>query len=78
MRSRHESIFTIKHQNKFLIMACLASFILTALIIEVPVLATVFGFARLDLTHYLISVGISLSIIPIVEIIKLIRRVIGK
>ncbi len=78
MRSLTKSIFTIKNQNMWLWGAGIASFLATTLVIEVPFLANAFGFTPIDLKEYLIAMGLAISIIPIVEIIKLIQRLVSK
>ena len=54
--------------------AMLASLVLTTVLIEVPVLAAAFGFTPIGIAEYAISIGLALSIIPIVEIVKAIQR----
>lgn len=80
MRSRRESIFKMGSLNKPLLLAMLASLALTTLIVEVPALASMFQFREggLDPEHYMISFGLSILVIPIVEIVKLIQRKTGK
>lgn len=80
MRSQRGSVFTIGHMNLPLFGAMLASLALTTAIIEIPALASMFEFAEggLDPAHYLISFGLAISIIPIVEIVKLVQRKSGK
>ncbi len=78
MRSLTKSIFTIRSQNKWLWGAGIASFLATTLVIEVPFLANAFGFTPIDLKEYLIAMGLAISIIPIVEIIKFIQRSVSK
>lgn len=80
MRSRRESIFRMGSLNKPLLLAMLASLALTTLIVEVPALASMFQFREggLDPEHYMISFGLSILVIPIVEIVKLIQRKTGK
>lgn len=80
MRSRRESIFKMGNLNKPLLLAMLASLALTTLIVEVPALASMFQFREggLDPEHYMISFGLSILVIPIVEIVKLIQRKTGK
>lgn len=80
MRSRRESIFKMGSLNKPLFLAMLASLALTTLIVEVPALASMFQFRAggLDPEHYMISFGLSILVIPIVEIVKLIQRKNGK
>ncbi|WP_035438429.1 cation-translocating P-type ATPase [Atopobium sp. oral taxon 810] len=77
MRSRRNSIFGLPTQNAWAWGAFAVALLLTWVVIETP-LATVFGFAELDMTHYLMSLGLALLIIPIVEIYKLVMRKLGK
>ena len=78
MRSLHGSIFKMKNQNWWLWGAGLLSLLLTTVVIEVPFLADAFELAQLDLMEYGIAFGLAVSIIPIVEIIKLIQRCFNK
>jgi Ca2+-transporting ATPase len=54
------------------------SLILTTAVIEIPFLANAFGFATIGLKEYGIALGLAVSVIPIVEIIKLFQRIFGK
>ena len=74
LRSSTRSIFTIKTHNIYLLSAILASFVLTLGVIYIPGLNTVFELTALSLTNFLIAVGLSVLIIPIVEIEKTISR----
>lgn len=74
MRSRHESIFRLKTKNKFLFGSLLASFVLTTAVIYVPFLRRAFEFEHISLTEYFVAILIAVSIIPIMEVMKLIRR----
>ena len=78
MRSLRGSIFTIKGQNKWLWGAGVLSLLLTTLVVEVDVLCNAFGLAHLDLMEYGIALGLGFAIIPIVEIVKLIHRLVTK
>ncbi len=78
MRSLHGSIFTMKTQNIWLWGAGLLSFIMTTVVIEVPFLADAFSLAHLNLREYGIAMVLAISIIPIVEIIKIFSRMIDK
>ncbi len=78
MRSLHGSIFKMKSQNIWLWGAAALSLILTTVVIEVPFLANAFELAQLDLPEYGIAFGLAVSIIPIVEICKIIHRAIDK
>lgn len=74
MRSRTESIFTLKKQNKYLWGAMMLSFVLTLGVIYIPGLNAVFQLTALPLGDFLAAMGIAFLIMPIVEIVKLIRR----
>ena len=74
MRSLSGSIFKMKSQNPWLIGAGLLSFILTIAVIEIDFLANAFSLANLNLREYGIALSLSITIIPIVEIVKLISR----
>jgi Ca2+-transporting ATPase len=78
MRSQRGSIFTLKGRNLLLIGAMVLAFLLTTAVIEIPVLADLFGFTVIDLKEYLIALGLALTVIPVVEIVKLIQRAIKK
>lgn len=75
MRSRHESIFRLKTKNKFLFGSLLASFILTTAVIYVPFLSRAFEFEHISIVEYSVAVLIAVSIIPIMELMKLVRRI---
>ncbi len=78
MRSQRGSIFSLKKQNKWLIGSAVLAFILTTVVIEVPFLAKAFDFALIGWEEYSIAFLLGLSIIPLVEIVKLIQRAISK
>lgn len=78
MRSQRGSIFSLKKQNKWLIGSAVLAFILTTVVIEVPFLAKAFEFAVIGWEEYGIAFLLGLSIIPLVEIVKLIQRAISK
>lgn len=82
MRSQRGSVlamsFKHKSHNKWLYLSMVASLVLTTLVIEVPFLATAFGFAELSLKDYAISLALAISIIPIVEIVKACQRAAAK
>ena len=54
------------------------SLILSTAVIYIPFLARAFDFAEITLTEYFTSLGIAFLVIPIVEIVKLIRRIAKK
>jgi Ca2+-transporting ATPase len=78
LRSQRKSIFTLKGQNKILWAAMLGSLLLTTAVIEIPFLATAFGFTTIGLTEYGISIGLAFLVIPVVELVKLIQRSLSK
>lgn len=74
MRSRRQSIFRMKHQNKFLFLAMAASLILTTAVIFIPPIAAAFEFEAISLTEYFIAMGLAVLVIPIVEVVKFFQR----
>ena len=78
MRSLKGSIFTMKTQNLWLWGAGILSLLLTTVVIEVPFLAEVFELAHLSLVEYGIALGLGFTIIPLVEVVKLVHRLIDK
>ena len=74
MRSQKESIFRLGHGNKFLFLAGVGSLLATTLVCEVGFIARAFGFVSVDLTEYLIAIGLGLTVIPVVELVKWIQR----
>ncbi|MBQ8894005.1 MAG: calcium-translocating P-type ATPase, PMCA-type [Clostridia bacterium] len=78
MRSRRKSIFQMKHHNKLLWGSMALSFVLTTTVIYVPFLANAFGFEAISLMEYAVAILLAFSILPIMEIIKLIQRKLNK
>ena len=78
MRSLKGSIFVMKNQNWWLWGAGLLSLLLTTVVIEVPFLAEVFELSHLSLMEYGLALALGFCIIPIVEIVKLVHRMIDK
>lgn len=78
MRSRRQSVFKMKKQNKYLWLAACASLVCTTAVIYVPFLAEAFGFEHISLLEYMVALGLSISIIPIMEVIKFVQRRIAK
>lgn len=78
MRSQRGSIFTMTKQNKFLWLAGIASIGMTTIVIYVPFLAHAFEFEQISLREYGIALFMAACIIPIVEVVKLIQRIISK
>ena len=78
MRSQRGSIFSLKKHNLWLYGAMIAAVILTALVIEVPFLANLFGFTAIDLREYGIAMVLAVLVIPVTELVKLIQRAVAK
>ena len=78
MRSLRNSIFTLKGQNKWLWGAGLLSLVLTSVVVLIPAIAEVFGMVALGWQEYLIAMALGFCIIPLVEIVKLVHRIIDK
>ena len=78
MRSQRGSIFGLKTHNMVLYLAALGSLVATTLVCEVNFIADAFGFVSVDLEEYLIAIGLSILVIPIVEIVKLFQRLAAK
>ncbi|MBR5783360.1 MAG: cation-translocating P-type ATPase [Clostridia bacterium] len=78
MRSQRQSLFSVKQQNKALWLAGLGSVLVTVLVCELPFLANAFELSIVSLKEYGIAALLAFSVIPIVEIIKLIQRTLKK
>ncbi|MBE5756713.1 MAG: calcium-translocating P-type ATPase, PMCA-type [Clostridiales bacterium] len=79
MRSQHNSVFNRKiFSNKSLNIAFIVGVILMLAVILIPGVNALFGTSPLNLIEWVISVGISILIIPFVEIQKWIERKIAK
>ena len=74
MRSREKSLFSLKTVNKTLIIAGIASFVLTTLVCEIPFLAAAFSFTHVGVKEYLAAIGLGFCVLPVVEIVKFIKR----
>ena len=78
MRSLSGSLFTLRRQNKVLWGAAAAALLLTASVIYIPFLRDAFGFTGISLKEYATAMGLALAIIPLVELVKCIRRLIAR
>jgi len=78
MRSQRGSIFALGSQNKTLWLAGVGSLVATTLVCEISFLANAFGFAPVGLVEYVIAIGLGVVVIPVVELVKLIQRKLGK
>ena len=74
MRSRIQPLFSLKKQNLWLWGTLVFSLLITAAVIFVPFLNTAFSFQPISLEEYLIALALAVTVVPIVEIEKAIRR----
>ena len=78
MRARRKSVFSLKSHNKWLWGAMILSLVLTTVVIYVPFLRSAFGFQHISLAEYAVALLLAVSIIPIMELVKLIQRKLKK
>ena len=78
MRSLRGSIFTIKGQNKWLWGAGILSLFLTSVVVLIEPIANVFSMTAISWQEYLIAMALGFCIIPLVEAVKLVHRLIDK
>ena len=78
MRSQRKSVFSLKSQNKILWLAMIGSLLLTTAVLEIPFLYKAFGFTHIDWAEYGIAMALAITVIPVVELVKLIQRAIKK
>ena len=78
MRSQRNSIFALKNQNFYLLISCSIAFILVFVVVYTPELSKIFGLKALSLIEILSAILLSFSVIPIVELVKLVQRKIAK
>ena len=74
LRSREKSLFKIKGMNKMLNIAAIVSLALTTAVCEIPFLASAFDFTAVGPREYATAALLGFCVIPVVEIVKLIRR----
>lgn len=78
MRSRRGSLFGMHSQNVWLWVSMAASLVLTTAVIYVPPLRAAFGFESISLAEYAVAIALAIFILPIIELVKLIQRKVGK
>ena len=78
MRAHRASIFTICTPNWTLVGAAAVSLALTTLCIYVPFLADAFDFTAISAAEYAVAMGLAVSVIPIVELVKCVQRAVEK
>ena len=74
MRSLQESIFKLKTRNKMLWGTLAISLLLTLAVIYVPFLAEIFSLKPLTISELAVSFGLAAMVIPVIEIVKGVRR----
>ena len=74
MRSQRKSVFTLHTQNRTLVWSVLAAVAITFAMVEIPPVAAAFSLVRLSPVQYLAALGISVLIIPAVELVKAVQR----
>ncbi len=74
LRSREKSVFAITGHNKVLWLTMAASFVLTALVVFVPFLQSLFSFMPINVWEYILALVIGALILPISEVVKLVKR----
>ena len=78
MRSRRQSLFTMKKQNVWLWGAAALALVLTVVVVEFDPLAEMFGFMVLPPEALATALGLAFLIIPLMEVYKAIMRAIEK
>ncbi len=78
LRSRTKSIFRLKSHNKYLLGAMVVSFLLSVSVIYIPGINNIFELTPLSGINFIIAIAIAFTVIPIVEICKLIRSIVFK
>ena len=78
VRSQRHSLFTMKKQNWWMWGAFAVSLILTTLVIYVPFLREAFSFSQISVEEYFIAMALAFTVIPFVEITKLIKLLVNK
>ena len=78
MRSQRQSIFSLKTRNMMLWGAMLFALLLTLMIIYVPFFSGIFMLKALTINELIVSLLLAISVIPIVEAVKVIQRFISK
>ncbi len=77
-RSQRKSVFSLHSRNPVLLWAMLGSLALTTLVLEVPFVANLFGFTPVSWAEYLTALALAVLVIPVVELVKLAQRRMGK
>ena len=74
MRSLRGSIFSLKNHNRLMWVSMIAAIAIVTVVLEIPVIAGMFGFTPVGINEYATAIGLAFLVIPIVEMIKFIQR----
>ena len=74
LRSQRNSVFCLHGQNPVLWAAMIGSLILTTAVLEIPFLASAFGFTPVGVVEYGIALCLAILVIPVVEAVKFFQR----
>ena len=74
LRSQRKSVFSLHTHNLVLWGAMLGSLVLTTAVLEIPLVARMFGFTPVSLPEYLLALALAAVVIPVVEGIKALQR----
>ena len=74
LRSQRKSVFSLHTHNLVLWGAMLGSLVLTTAVLEIPLVARMFGFTPVSLPEYLLALSLAAVVIPVVEGIKALQR----
>lgn len=74
LRSREKSLLQVKGMNKMLNIAAIVSLALTTAVCEIPFIASAFDFTAVGPREYATAALLGFCVIPVVEVVKLIRR----
>ena len=78
MRSQRKSVFTLHSHNPVLWGAMIGSLLLTTIVLEVPFIASAFGFTPVSLPEYLLALLLAVLVLPIVEVVKACQRALAR
>ena len=74
MRSLRTSLFKMKTQNLWLLGSGALSLLLTSLVVLIEPIAVIFGMVSIGFKEYILAMLLGLTIIPLVELAKLVTR----
>lgn len=75
LRSRDKSLLQLKTRNIFLLISGVISLLATSFVCEVSFIARIFDLTEVGFKEYLVSVLLGFMIIPVVEFVKLVKRI---